>query len=187
MTFGAFQANAFQNNAFQIGEGQPGAGKRYLWPTDFLPEPAWEEKPRKAKPFRPVWDRDPEFKQRNPDAPPRRELPPLPTSLLAPASQAVSSALPKFAEYGVPNALGMKARLQQAKEESEATEALHALLSSRGLLQDQKPPARVARSQPALKMPPSQIFSKGSPIFLRQSKDEDEAREALRTLGFIKE
>ncbi len=133
---GAFQANAFQNNCFQTGASRPGAGKRHKWPTDYLPEPAWEVKPHKAKPFRPVWDY-PGFEKAKPQEAPRpRPLPPLPLSLLS--APAVAPGIPSlslepFEQYTVPNPLDMRDHLQRVQEESQVRAALAALQAMRAI------------------------------------------------------
>lgn len=114
----------------------PGAGRRYLPPTDYLPEPAYDVEQR--KPIRPIWDRggkvDPEKK---PEPAPPSGPPPLPPMSVfgqsAPMSVMSLDGLPTFQEYVPRDAMATARQLQHALDESDAIAALRAL----GLLKDE--------------------------------------------------
>jgi hypothetical protein len=110
----------------------PGAGKRYLPPTDYLPEPAWDERPR--KPVKPIWDRGGEIEPAKPAEPAGiPALPPL--SALEPPRGApiVVRALPTFNEHVTPDliALGeiLKGAMVKARRDRDE-EALALLLDA---------------------------------------------------------
>jgi hypothetical protein len=106
----------------------PGSGKRYLPPTDYLPEPPWDERPR--KPVRPIWDRPvpapaPAAPAVRPAGPP--PLPPLSVLGLPPAAPISTSNLPKFDHYVPDDVRDTARRLEEAREQADAIAALRAL------------------------------------------------------------
>lgn len=112
----------------------PGSGKRYKPPTDYLPEPAWDEKPNKA-PVRPIWDRPqkptPEAEPAPPPAPP--PLPPLSAfAERGPPRIMRKLNLPSFNELIPPNAAQLNQRMPEVMDESDAIAALRAL----GIIKD---------------------------------------------------
>ena len=107
----------------------PGAGKRYAPPTNYLPEPAYDERPR--KPIRPIWDRGGKVEKaaenpaENPAGPP--PLPPLSVLGLPPAAPMSTANLPRFDQYVPHDVLETARRLEQAREHADAIAALKAL------------------------------------------------------------
>jgi hypothetical protein len=105
----------------------PGSGRRYEPPTDYLPEPPWDEKAN--KPFKPVWDRGSgKIEQPRPAKPVPPPLPPMDIFGKAAPLQVIStSGLPTFREYVPEDSLGLAQRMQDAMDESDALAALKAL------------------------------------------------------------
>ena len=113
---------------------QPGGGKRYKPPTDYLPEPPTGA-PR--KPIKPIWDRTGTIEEPAPTPKPSGPPPLPPMSLFGQkgtVSLATPQGLPTFSEYVPQNSLATKQRLDQALEESDALAALRSL----GLIKDGK-------------------------------------------------
>ena len=109
----------------------PGSGRRYAPPTDYLPEPPWDERPR--KPVRPIWDRPapPAPTPVAPSGPP--PLPPMSAFGPQPGAPLIVRSLPTFNEHVTPDlvALGdrLKAAMAQAKRDRDE-EALALLLDA---------------------------------------------------------
>jgi hypothetical protein len=77
----------------------PGSGRRYAPPTDYLPEPAWEKKPR--KPIRPIWDRGGKVQPPEEEQKPRTP-PPVPASIFEPEPPPLElTSLPTFGQYTI--------------------------------------------------------------------------------------
>lgn len=113
----------------------PGAGKRYHPPTDYLPEPAWEKRPR--KPIRPIWDRAPSGAQpevHHPSPPPG--IPQMPPPGYFPARPRLDySTFPNFNEHVPPNLAGLGQRMHEARNSSDAMKVLKAVMPRRQLKQ----------------------------------------------------
>jgi hypothetical protein len=104
----------------------PGSGRRYKPPTDYLPEPPWDEKAN--KPFKPVWDRGGKIEQPRPAKPAPPPLPPLEIfGKAAPLQVMSTNGLPTFREYVPDDSLALAQRMQDALDESDAVAALRAL------------------------------------------------------------
>jgi hypothetical protein len=126
----------------------PGAGKRYKPPTDFLPQPAFDQTPN--APFQPIWDRRKaeaaaavEAARVAALAPPPQPIgpPPLPPLSIfqgVPAQPVPMQpgqapfGLPTFQQFVPPDPMGLAHRMRETQDISDATAVLRAL----GLLND---------------------------------------------------
>lgn len=119
----------------------PGSGKRYKYPTNYLPEPAYDAKP--SKPFRPVWDKPKQGVVEQPQAAPAGP-PPLPPAELfgtpghAGAAKTLAPAalkLPSFVHFAPEDPLGLSRRMGEVQDKNDAL----AVLKKLGLIRDNNP------------------------------------------------